>query len=321
MQLQSPITPFIENQGVLLLDGGLATELQQQGYVLDTPLWSAHLLQSNPEAIRRVHISYLEAGADCITSASYQASIAGFLSAGFSLHEAEDQLKMSVTLATNARDEFIQTSNYMGSDRLRPLVAASIGPYGAYLANGAEYTGEYNVSIDELRAFHEQRWEILASTSADILACETIPNIREAEILRDLIQQTPDIFAWVSFSCRDNVSISDGTLLKECAMLFKECDQVVAIGVNCTAPKLITSLIMQVRTIAPSKHIIVYPNSGELYDKENRIWTTNSEPLVCGIEANKWFENGATLIGGCCRIGPRHIKAMRKAIMEGRVLS
>jgi homocysteine S-methyltransferase len=310
------IDQFIEKHGMLLLDGGLATQLEEQGLNLDTHLWSAQLLHTNPEAIKKVHLAYLEAGADCIISASYQASIEGFLTYGLSEKQAKSLMSKSIALANQACDEYLKNATPREPGRMRPLVAGSIGPYGAYLANGAEYRGDYGISKNKLRAFHEPRWEILAASPVDLLACETIPSLQEAEVLLELLQQTPGIFAWMSFSCRDGECISEGTPIKECAALFKDCEQIAAIGVNCTAPNYISSLIKQIRAGAPGKPIVVYPNSGEIYDGKKRTWVGTSDPLNCGIAAKEWFRNGARLIGGCCRMGPRHIKAMREALLK-----
>ncbi|MGD2085879.1 MAG: homocysteine S-methyltransferase [Candidatus Aminicenantes bacterium] len=310
------IDQFIEKHGMLLLDGGLATQLEEQGLDISTHLWSAQLLHTNPEAIRKVHLAYLEAGADCIISASYQASIEGFLTYGLSKKQAKSLISKSAALANQACDEYLKNAKNREPGRMKPLVAASIGPYGAYLANGAEYRGDYGVSKRKLRAFHEPRWETLAGSPVDLLACETIPSLQEAEVLLELLQQTPGIFAWMSFSCRDGKCISEGTPITECAALFEDCEQVAAIGVNCTAPQYISSLIKQIRAGAPGKPIVVYPNSGEVYDGEKRTWIGTSDPLNCGIAAKEWFRSGARLIGGCCRMGPRHIKAMRKALLK-----
>ncbi len=198
----------------------------------------------------------------------------------------------------------------------RPLVAASVGPYGAYLANGAEYHGNYNVSKSQLRSFHESRWEILSKSSVDLFACETIPSFEEAEVLLDILRQTPEIFAWMSFSCQDDERISDGTPIRDCAALLKDCKQVVAVGINCTAPKYIPSLIEQVHLGSPNTPTMVYPNSGNIYDNETRTWLENSDPLNCGIAASDWFRRGARLIGGCCQMGPEHIEAMRINLMN-----
>jgi homocysteine S-methyltransferase len=308
------IERFIEKQGLLLLDGGLATELEARGFSLDTHLWSAQLLQTNPDTLKNVHLDYLEAGADCIITASYQASIDGFVSYGLTRQEAISLIRKSVDLANQACDEYMEGPENHEPGGLHPLVAASIGPYGAYLADGSEYRGNYGISDNQLREFHEPRWEILAAAPVDLLACETIPDFREAHVLLELLRQTPGMYAWMSFSCKDDEHISDGTPLKECAALLKNCGQVAAIGVNCTAPKYIPSLIEQIQTGAPGKRIAVYPNSGEIYDGKTRTWIGTSDPKNSGTAAREWFKSGARLIGGCCRMGPLHIKAIRKAL-------
>ncbi len=308
----SSIDQFFEKHGMLLLDGGLATELEKMGFDLSSHLWSAQILDSDPDAIRKVHLSYLNAGANCIISASYQASIPGFISNGFSKKKAKTLLERSVALANEACDEYIEISG----NALRPLVAASIGPYGAYLANGAEYNGNYNITKSKLRSFHESRWEILLNTSINLFACETIPSFEEAEVLLDILRQTPEKFAWISFSCQDNERISDGTLIRECATLFKDCDQLVAFGINCTAPRYITSLIEQVQLGLPNKPVVVYPNSGNTYNGEGRTWIGKQNTVNFAVMACDWSRSGAKIIGGCCQTGPEHIRAMRDTLLN-----
>lgn len=309
----SPIAPFLEKQGVLILDGGLATELENRGYDLNHPLWSARLLASHPEAIRDVHLAYLEAGANCIVSSGYQATIPGFMDAGMSQEKAESLLKLTVALACDAREEYMAA--HSEEITLTPLVAAGIGPYGAYLADGSEYHGNYAISRRKLLDFHKRRWETYAGSAADLVACETIPSIEEAEVMLDLIHETPGTFAWISFSCKDGIHISDGTPIGECAALLKDSNQVVALGINCTAPKYIASLIEQIRKVAPSKPVVVYPNSGETYDAASRSWIGQTDSLDFGKAAYDWMQQGAGLIGGCCRTGPDHIRAIHKNLV------
>lgn len=318
MVSQSPISPFLEQRGVLVLDGGLATELEAQGHHLDTSLWSAHLLHTHPDAIRDVHRSYLDAGADCIITATYQASMPGFRNNGYSEKEGIHLMEKAVMLANEARDAYLQASRRSDRLGLQPLVAASIGPYGAYLATGAEYHGDYGISKRKLHDFHEPRWDLLTQTKVDLLACETIPNYQEAQVLLDLLHQTPETFAWMSFSCRDGEHISDGTPIKECAALFQGCEQVVAVGVNCTAPHYISSLIEQIRAGLPDKPIVVYPNSGEIYDAATHSWMGISDRVQCGRAAREWVSHGAQLIGGCCRMGPQQISEMKAALVPRR---
>ncbi len=308
----SPLSPFLDSQGVLILDGGLATELEKLGHDLNHSLWSARVLIDCPEDVRRVHRSYLEAGADCIASISYQATVQGFVKAGLSEAEAEELLLRSVKLACEARDEFHQKR----AQRLRPLVAASVGPYGAFLGDGSEYSGRDGLTRSELRSFHEPRWDILSCSSADLIAFETIPSLREAEALVELISEHPGVSAWLSFSCRDERHISDGTPMRECAAVLSDCDQIVAIGVNCTAPRHISSLIDELRAGAPEKSVVVYPNSGEVYDTKTKRWAGTADPVHFGLACIEWRSRGASMIGGCCRTGPTHISEMRRILVE-----
>ncbi|MFQ5350419.1 MAG: homocysteine S-methyltransferase, partial [Thermoanaerobaculia bacterium] len=216
-----------------VLDGGLATELEARGHDIGDELWSARLLLDDPESIRRLHLDYLEAGADCIVSASYQASVEGFVPRGLSEAEAEATLRRAVELARAARDEFWRSAGHR-TDRSRPLVAASVGPYGAFLADGSEYTGDYGLDADGLARFHRRRLEILAGCGADLLACETIPSAVEAGVLADLLAELPACHAWISFSCRDGERLRDGTEIARIAARLADSPRVVAVGVNCT---------------------------------------------------------------------------------------
>jgi homocysteine S-methyltransferase len=296
----------------MILDGGLATELESRGFDLSDELWSARLLLDAPHAIREVHLDYLKAGADCVISASYQGTIKGFTRRGLSEVEAIDLLQLSVHLAVQARDEFwSEPGNRIG--RLKPLVAASVGPYGAYLADGSEFTGDYNLDARGLTEFHRHRWQILGASGADILACETIPSFVEAQVLGDLLRKTPERVAWFSFSCKDGKRISDGARLAEAATMVDQIDQAVAIGINCTAPSYIPSLIAEIRKVS-AKPIVVYPNSGEEYDTSSRQWTGVAETGDFAEASAEWLEAGARLIGGCCRTGPDHIRLIRQSL-------
>jgi homocysteine S-methyltransferase len=315
---ESPIAAFIERQGFVLLDGGLATELENCGHNLNNNLWSASLLINKAREIRKAHLSYLTAGADCIVTASYQASIPGFLAEGLSAEKAKELIRKSVEIACEAREQCLEDIEKNSQSRIRPLIAASIGPFGAYLADGSEYRGNYSASTEQLRTFHESRWEVLVDTPADIFALETIPCFREAAVLLELLRSTPDIRAWISFSCRDESRISDGTHIEECAALFENCEQIVAIGINCTAPQYVSSLIDNTRKGAPDKPIVVYPNSGEMYDGNKKIWGGLQDKKNTGTAAKLWFKHGARLLGGCCRINPGDIAEMRRALLSLR---
>jgi homocysteine S-methyltransferase len=310
--LINPLRKFIDTKGYLILDGGLASLLEDRGHILDSPLWSAQLLKNNPIEIKKVHTLYLEAGADCIISSSYQLSHEGGKQVGLTNPEVNYLLQKSINLARQAVKEF----DLVAKPRFTPLVAASIGPYGAFLADGAEYKGNYNVSRTELKDFHEERWNILANSGADLMACETIPSFQEAEVLKDLLIQKEEVFAFFSFSCKDEETINDGTPISKCAEFLSGQKRLLAIGVNCTAPEYIDGLIREVKKGAPDIPVIVYPNSGEKYNGESGQWegTTRAESIQKNVKV--WLESGARIIGGCCRTSPETISSIKEALIN-----
>lgn len=296
---------LLERDRPLLLDGGLATQLEAQGCDISNDLWSASLLQSNPEAIVAAHRAFLDAGAECLATASYQASREGFGQHGLSCDEADALMLLSVALAKRARREAQSGA----------AIAASLGPFGAMLHDGSEYVGNYGVSSETLRDFHETRLKLFDGAGVDVLALETIPSLQEAEVVSDLLRdcKTP---SWMSFSCRDNEHISDGALLSDAARLFAGHPTVVAVGINCTSPQYVPALIAELRKSLSGKSILAYPNSGELYDAQSKSWRGTVTPGDCAAAARAWVAAGAKIIGGCCRMGPRHIEAMASMISE-----
>jgi homocysteine S-methyltransferase len=295
----------------LLLDGGLSNELERQGCDLNQKLWSAKLLEVNPEAIILAHLSYLESGAQCIITSSYQATLLGFMAIGYDKSTASGLILKSVQLAEEARNRFLSLNPHAS----KPLIAASIGPYGAYLADGSEYRGDYVISDQEIKDFHQPRINLLDSSNADILACETIPSFREAKVLSEVLETTKKP-AWISFSCKDGKHISDGTPIDKCAALFAHHPTVFAIGVNCTSPEFISDLIQSIKTKSGDKKVVVYPNSGATYHAESKTWSTLSNLSSCEVMAKEWIDLGADIVGGCCGIGPQQIKAMSKIISK-----
>lgn len=304
----NPIENILKDFPLIILDGALATELENRGCDINDSLWSAKILAEKPEAIEKVHYDYFAAGADCAITSSYQATIDGFVQKGFSEAEAVSLIRRSVQIAKKARDDFWNDPENR-KNRPLPLVAGSVGPYGAYLADGSEYRGDYTISEEELIAFHRPRIKILAEEGVDILACETIPNLIEAKAIVKLLQEFPDIHCWISFSCKNSLEISDGTSISDCAKYLDSFDQVAAIGLNCTAPQYVESLITEIKSNS-NKPVIVYPNSGEEYNSDSKTWHGHSSSESYCCSAKGWFEKGAKLIGGCCRTTPSDIKAI-----------
>lgn len=304
----NPIAAILEHYPTLVIDGALATELERRGCDLNDELWSARVLLAQPEIIRQVHTDYFRAGADCVITASYQATVEGYGKRGLSEREALSLIRKSVELAIEARDEFwAQPSNRTG--RAKPFVAASVGPYGAYLADGSEYRGNYGLTRQELKDFHRPRMKALIEAGADILACETIPSLVEAQALAELLEEFPDTTAWVSFTARDGKHVSEGQLFSECVKELDKQPQIAAVGINCTSPKYIASLVHEARSIT-TKPVLVYPNSGESYDAIHNAWGGDPVAESFGAQAREWYEAGARLIGGCCRTTPEDIRVI-----------
>ncbi len=302
----NPIASILNRYPALVIDGALATELERRGCDLKDDLWSAKILMEQPEQIRQVHYDYFKAGADCAITASYQATIEGFSRRGLTEQEAKALLQKSVRLAIEARDEFwADEANRVG--RSKPFVAASVGPYGAFLADGSEYRGNYGLTESELMDFHRPRIKALLEAGADILACETIPCLIEAQALVKLLDEFQSINAWISFSCRDEAHVSEGQRLEDCVRLVQASPHVAAVGINCTSPKFIPALIGEAKK-ATNKPVLVYPNSGETYNASVNDWDGHPVYESFGEEAKEWFRAGARLIGGCCRTTPEDIR-------------
>ena len=304
----NPVRSILDHYPVFVIDGALATELERRGCDLKDDLWSAKILLERPEMIKQVHLDYFKAGADCAITASYQVTIQGLAKHGLNQSEAIALIQTSVRLAIEARDEFWAVeANRLG--RPRPFVAASVGPYGAFLADGSEYRGHYGLSEKELMDFHRPRMKALIEAGADMLACETIPSLIEAQAIARLLREFPNTTAWISFTGRDERHISEGRSLADCIRELNDHPQITALGVNCTSPKYVSALIRGAKT-ATEKPILVYPNSGQTYNATTNDW--DGDPVLGSFEeaAREWYDSGARLIGGCCQTTPEDIRAI-----------
>ncbi len=288
---------------VTVLDGGLATELEANGHDLSDRLWSARLLLTDPGAIEAAHLAYFRAGARVATTASYQASLEGFEAAGLGRAAALRLIAVSVELARRARDRYRAETGDEGPS----LVAGSVGPYGAMLADGSEYRGDYDPGPAALADFHRPRIHALAEAGADILAFETIPTLREAGVLVDLLDEV-GIPAWLSYSCRDGDSTSAGEPI-EGAVAVAAHPRIVAVGINCTAPRHLPALLAAART-ATDRPLIAYPNGGERWDATTRRWLAEDGGAFDPAAVASWTGLGATWLGGCCGTGPTDIAAL-----------
>jgi homocysteine S-methyltransferase len=284
-------------RGGLVLDGGLATELERRGADLHDELWSARVLLEDPDLIRQTHVAYFEAGAEVAITASYQASFEGFARRGLDREDASRLLRLSVTLARDAAEE-------VGGQR---IVAASIGPYGAALADGSEYAGRYGLTVQQLIAFHRPRLETLLAAEPDVLAVETVPSLEEAEAIVRLLDDYPGSKAWLSFSCRDGNRISDGTPFAAAAMVAASSPSIVAIGVNCSPPGYVEELLRADMGGLPA---LAYPNLGSTWDPEAKVWRASGPRPDFAALAPRWRDAGASVIGGCCGTTPQDIAAI-----------
>jgi homocysteine S-methyltransferase len=327
----NPFAAHLAAKGFVLLDGGLATALERRGHDLRDQLWSASLLLDDPDEIAAVHAAYLQAGADCVTTSAYQATIPGFQRRGAGRLEAVEALVRSTGLARQAVDAMPTR------DGPEPLVAASIGPYGAWLADGSEYDGRYGRSAEELADFHRERFGILCGSGPDVLACETLPSAVEVDALLSLLDET-EVWAWFSFACRDDRTLHDGTAIEEVVERCTAHPRVAAVGVNCTEPRWVGGLVERIRHRTPLP-VIAYPNSGERWDGRTKRWLPaqgsahgsaqgsahgSGEPKAPGSGAVSWLEGlrdawraGARIVGGCCRTGPEEIRELRARILGG----
>ncbi len=290
---------------VVVLDGGLSNALADRGHDLTDALWTARLLRDAPGEIAAVHRTYFEAGAHVATTASYQASVSGFERAGMARAEAETLIRRSVTIAREARDQVAASSG----DRAARLVAASVGPYGAVLADGSEYRGRYGVSRQALRDFHAPRMELLVSAGPDMLALETIPDLDEVSVLLDLVEELAAP-AWLSCTVTGD-RLRDGRLAADAFALAADHDRIVAVGVNCCAPG---DVLPAVRSafVTSGKPAVAYPNSGETWDGTARRWI--GEPEFDAALTRSCAEAGARFSGGCCRVGPAGLAGIERSV-------
>lgn len=301
-----------------VLDGGLGAEIEKDyPDLLDDPLWSGRLLHSNPQMLEAIHLNFLRNGADIIITASYQTSVE-LLSQHLKLSEQEALalISESVNLAKRARSKFL--SDTPAGALGPPLVAGSVGPYGACLHDSSEYRGDYvdRVSREQMKVWHRPRMAALLSAGVDLLAMETIPAQVEAEVLVDLLQEFPYAKAWISFSCKDDLHSCHGELFSEAVASVCRSPQVVAMGINCTHPRYIAPLLESAAGVT-DKPFIVYPDGKDHWDTDSKCWVRSPRPLERGFpeEVLKlWRSLGARIIGGCCHVSPLNIRGIKDAL-------
>jgi len=302
------------NQGPVVLDGAMATELEKRGVKTNSALWSATAMLEHPDAITAVHQSYLDAGAQIMTTNTYQANVPAFEQAGIKAPQARQLIQQAVTLAKSARDT--DTKQF---GQQRGLVAGSLGPYGAYLADGSEYTGNYQLSSTAYQDFHRERLELIMAVGVDLLALETMPRLDEVQALVELITTTwPQQLYWVSFSICDPQTLCDGTSLADAARWVAQQPNVAAVGVNCTNLENIEPAL-KILTAATKVPSIVYPNSGDEYEPTTKTWRTTTLSHQFESFVPRWLAAGASIIGGCCRTTPQDIQTIAQAVQVRQI--
>lgn len=307
MPQNNPLTAILAEHPFVLLDGAMATELEARGCDLTDSLWSAKVLMENPQLIYDVHLDYFRAGAQVAITASYQATPDGFAARGLDEAQSRSLIGKSVELARQARESYLaENPTAKGL-----LIAGSVGPYGAYLADGSEYRGDYQRSAQVFQEFHRPRVEALLEAGVDLLACETLPSFAEIRALAQLLVEYPVAQAWFSFTLLDSQHLSDGTPLCDVLALLADYPQIVAVGINCIALENTTDALSYLHSQTPLP-LVVYPNSGEHYDAVTKTWHHHGEACAT-LEGYlpQWLAAGAKLIGGCCRTTPKDIAALK----------
>lgn len=267
--------------------------------------------KAKPELIKQVHKNYFKAGADCGITCSYQASIPGLMENGYTLEEAENLIRSAVKIFCEARDEW-QEEEGREAGRAWPLCLGAAGPYGAYLADGSEYRGNYGITDEQLKEFHKRRVELLHEAGADIILFETVPSLKEAKVEAEIAEEYGYDY-WISFSCLSENIICEGTPIAECAKTFaKGYPHLKMIGVNCTKPEYITGLIHKIKENCDIP-IGVYPNSGEEYDAVKKVWFGKQSALSFEQYAYNYMKSGASAVGGCCTTVAKHVEEVVRA--------
>lgn len=289
---------------IILLDGGLGSELEKRNIKIDNELWSASALLQSPDTIKSIHRDYFNVGSQIAITDTYQVHIpfADDASTGYKL------IDVAVDLARQALNESLETEG---------IIAGSIGPYGAYLANGAEYTGDYQLTQREYQLFHRERITRLVQNQVDVLLLETMPNFEEVKAIVDLIvTKFPKTSVFLSFSTEGGLHLWDGTSLSYAVKSLEQVKQIRAIGVNCTEPENILKAIQNCRPYT-TKKIIVYPNAGDTYDPTSKLWISDHGPIDWQTLVPQWVRAGAEIIGGCCRTSPEDILDIKKSLRSG----
>lgn len=314
-RLPHPIASLLARHNTMIVDGAMSTELEALGADLNNSLWTAHVLLDSPDLVRQVHAAYWEAGAQAAITCTYQASEAGFAKQGIGREKAAGLITKAVAMADQARSDYLKAHTAAAREDL--LICGSIGPYGAYLADGSEYTGKYDLPREAFEVFHDLRLETLAEDPrVDLLAFETHPRFDEIQAELDMISGKA-ITCWVTVTlAEDGLHMPDGTALADLGRFLDKQDQVEALGVNCVAREKVLPALNELHRVT-GKPLILYPNSGECYDAHTKTWHGQGEHTHEWSQfVGPWYRAGARCLGGCCRTLPPDIAAIKKLLAD-----
>lgn len=300
---------LLEETGRFVIDGSMSSALEEMGCDLNDSLWTAKVLLQEPELIKEVHKYYFRAGADCGITCTYQATVDGFMRKGLSRKAAEDTIRNAVKLFLEARDEWWNEEEH--PDRAYPLCLGSVGPYGACLADGSEYRGNYGISSEELKDFHETQIRLVHEGGADVILCETVPSLEEALVQSEICEEK-GLEYWISFSCQDGHRTCEGQEIGDCAEALMDRPHLQMIGVNCTMPQYVESLIREM-VEKGDRPIAAYPNNGSVYDPVTKTWRAPESWQGFYSYALSYYRAGAAAVGGCCTMLAPEVTAARRA--------
>lgn len=303
------IQNLLSETGRFVIDGSMSSALEEMGCDLNDSLWTAKVLLESPEMIKEVHKYYFRAGADCGITCTYQATVDGFMRKGLSRKAAEDTIRNAVRLFLEARDEWWNEEEHQ--DRAYPLCLGSVGPYGACLADGSEYRGNYGISRDELKDFHETQIRLVHEGGADVILCETVPSLEEALIQSEICEEK-GLEYWISFSCQDGHRTCEGQEIGDCAEALRDWPHLQMIGVNCTMPQYVESLIREMAEKG-DRPVAAYPNNGSVYDPVTKTWRAPEAWQGFYSYALSYYRAGAAAVGGCCTTLAPEVSAARRA--------
>ena len=287
---------------IKLLDGSMSFPMEHLGYNLKNKLWTGMALISDPDIIKNIHKDYINAGADYISTSTYQVSYDRLQNMGYQSSEIKKVFQKSIDLVKEAIKE--------SRSKKEIKIVGSFGPFASYDPNASEYVGKYNSTDDEIKNFHLNNINIIEETDLDIILYETIPCLREIKVLSKVLSQTNKEI-WISITCNENIEFRDGSSFKEACKIISQIEQITTLGINCFSPLLVEKALKELKKYS-NKKTLVYPNSGEKYNPKDKYWSGKNE--FNNLMIKNWLSLSPDIIGGCCRVGYDNIKKMREEI-------